>query len=155
MMCECGSGRHNPLHVKTLTFVMKKTYAILGRFLLNQIFFLFFFFLLSLFAPLNGIQQLEDTSDTQLSVFFYLPFLCLTGTIFLCDTALPSWRFWLGTLALTTGSLRPKIGGICSRHFHSSHLKPIQTTSIIRTRTLSNLFAKRIVITFCKRELHV
>ena len=42
-----------------------------------------------------------------------------------------------------------------SRHFHSSHLKPIQTTSVIRTRTLSNLFAKRIVIPFCKRELHV
>ena len=41
-----------------------------------------------------------------------------------------------------------------SRHFHSSHLKPIQTTSIIRTRMLSNLFAKRIVIPFCKRELH-
>ena len=40
------------------------------------------------------------------------------------------------------------------RHFHSSHLKPIQTTSVIRTRTLSNLFAKRIVIPFCKRELH-
>jgi hypothetical protein len=106
MMCECGSGRHNPLHVKTLTFVMKKTYAILGRFLLNQIFFLFFFFLLSLFAPLNGIQQLEDTSDTQLSGSFYLLF-CALRAQFLCDTALPLWRFWLGTLALTTGSLRP------------------------------------------------
>jgi hypothetical protein len=30
-----------------------------------QVFFLFSFFLLSLFAPPNGIQQLEDTSDTQ------------------------------------------------------------------------------------------
>ncbi len=50
------------------------------------------------------------------------------GHNFLCDTALPSWRFWLGTLALTTGSLRPKIGGICSRHFHSSHLKPIHSS---------------------------
>jgi len=27
--------------------------------------FFFLFFLLSLFAPLNGIQQLEDISDTQ------------------------------------------------------------------------------------------
>jgi len=35
-------------------------------------FFFFSFFLLSLFAPLNGIQQLEDTSDTQLSGSFYL-----------------------------------------------------------------------------------
>jgi len=41
-----------------------------------------------------------------------------------------------------------------SRHFHSSHLKPIQTTSVIRTRTLSNLFAKRIMIPFCKHKLH-
>ena len=41
-----------------------------------------------------------------------------------------------------------------SHHLHSSHLKPIHTTSVIRTRTLSNLFAKRIVIPFCKRELH-
>jgi hypothetical protein len=32
---------------------------------------------------------------------------------------------------------------VISRHFHSSHLKPIQTTSVIRTRTLSNLFAKK------------
>jgi len=41
-----------------------------------------------------------------------------------------------------------------SHHFHSSQLKPIHTTSVIRTRTLSNLFAKRIVIPFCKCELH-
>jgi len=41
-----------------------------------------------------------------------------------------------------------------SRHFHSSHLKPIETTNVIRTRTLSNLCAKRIVIPFHKRELH-
>jgi len=68
------------------------------------------FFLLSLFAPLNGIQQLEDISDTWLSVFFYQPF-CALWAQFLCDTALPSWHFWLGTLALPTWSLRPKIGG--------------------------------------------
>ena len=65
-------------------------------------------------------------------------------------------HFWLGTLAcfyyreFKTDNWRVHI----SRHFHSSHLKPIQTTSVIRTRTLSNLFAKRIVIPFCKRELH-
>jgi len=49
--------------------------------LLNEIFFLFsfFFVLLSLFAPLNGIQQLEDTSDTQLSGSFYLPFFVPYG----------------------------------------------------------------------------
>ena len=41
-----------------------------------------------------------------------------------------------------------------SRHLYSSHLKPIHTSSVICTRTLSNLFAKRIVIPFCKRELH-
>jgi len=65
--------------------------------LLNKkIFLFFFFFLLSLFAPLNGIQQLEDISDTQLSGFFYL-FFCALRAQFLCDTALPSWHFWLGT----------------------------------------------------------
>jgi hypothetical protein len=32
---------------------------------------------------------------------------------------------------------------VISCHFHSSHLKPIQTTSVICTRTLSNLFAKK------------
>ena len=68
------------------------------RFYLTM-FFLFSFFLLSLFAPLNGIQQLEDISDTHLSGSFYLPFLYPTGTKILCDTALLSWRFWLGTLA--------------------------------------------------------
>ena len=30
-----------------------------------------------------------------------------------------------------------------SRHFYSIHLKPTQTTSVIRTRTSSNLFAKK------------
>ena len=30
-----------------------------------------------------------------------------------------------------------------SRHFHSIHLKPTKTTSVIRTRTSSNLFAKK------------
>jgi len=78
--------------------------------LLNQRFFFFLFFLLSLFVPLNGIQQLEDVSDTQLSGSFYLPFRALRAQI-MCDTALPSWCFWLGTLALTTGSLSTKIGG--------------------------------------------
>ncbi len=81
-----------------------------GRFYLTKDFSFFLFFLLSLFAPLNGIQQLEDISDTQLSGTFYLPFYALRAQ-FTCDTALPSWRFWLGTLALNTGSLRPKIGG--------------------------------------------
>ncbi len=30
-----------------------------------------------------------------------------------------------------------------SHHFHSVHLKPTQTTSVIQTRTSSNLFAKK------------
>ncbi len=124
--------------------------------LLNNIFIFLFLFLLSLFAPLNGIQQLEDTSDTHFSGSFYMPFFVPYGHNFLCDAALPSWRFWLGTLAcfyyreFKTNNWRVH----SSRHFHLSHLKPIQTTSVIRTRTLSNSFAKRIVIPFCKRELH-
>ena len=47
--------------------------------------FHFSFFLLSLFAPLNGIQQLEDTSDTQLdqvlSTCLFVPYghnFCVT-----------------------------------------------------------------------------
>jgi len=64
--------------------------------------------------------------------------------------------FWLGTLALTTGSLRPKIGGYT---FPGTSIHPILNPctlldSVICTRTLSNLFATRIVIPFCKRELH-
>jgi hypothetical protein len=47
-----------------------------------------------------------------------------------------------------------KLAGTYFPSLHSSHLKPIQTTSAIPTRTLSNLFAKRIVIPFCTRELH-
>jgi len=80
---------------------LRKTFAICGRFYLTKdfSFFLFSFFLLSLFAPLNGIQQLEDISDTQVSGSFYLPFCALRAQ-------------------------------------------------------LSNLFAKRIVIPFCKHELH-
>jgi hypothetical protein len=90
---------------------MRKTSAICGRFFyLTKYLSFFSFFLLSLFAPLNGIQQLEDISEKQLSGSFYLPF-CALRAQFLCDTALPSWCFWLGTLALTTGSLRPIIGG--------------------------------------------
>ncbi len=80
-----------------------KTLAITTVFL-----FFFFFFLLSLFAPLNGIQHIEDTSDTHCQ--FFLPTFCALRAQFPCDTALPTWRFCLGTLALTTGSLRPKIG---------------------------------------------
>jgi hypothetical protein len=45
-----------------------------------------------------------------------------------------------------------KLAGTYFLSLHSSHLKPIQTTSVICTRTLSNLFAKRIEIPFCKRE---
>ncbi len=99
-------GWHNPR--ENLTFIMEKNLSHMVQVLLNKdfSFFLFFFFLLSLFAPLNGIQQLEDISDTRLSGFFYLPF-CAIRAQFLCDTALPTWHFWLGTLALTTGSLRP------------------------------------------------
>ena len=106
-------------HVKPLIFDMRKTSAILGRFISslssthvqaqqsaavrfarkylffsqqqkiskkNFLFlFLFSFFLLSLFAPLNGIQQLEDTSDTQLdqvlSTCLFVPYghnFCVT-----------------------------------------------------------------------------
>jgi hypothetical protein len=86
----------------------KKPLPYVAGFYLTKSFFFFSFFLLSLFAPLNGIQQLEDTSDTQLlSGYFYLPFFVPYGHNFLCDTALPLWRFCLGTLALATGSLRP------------------------------------------------
>jgi hypothetical protein len=46
---------------------------------LKKIFFLFLFFLLSLFAPLNGIEQIEDTHGTPHSRFLYL-LLCPTGT---------------------------------------------------------------------------
>ncbi len=140
---------------ETLIFFMRKPSARCCWFYLT-LFFSFSFFLLSLFAPLNGIQQLEDTSDTHHSGSFYLPFLCPMGTNFLCDTALPSWPFWLGTLAyfyyreFKTNNWWEH----SSRHFHSSQLKPIQTTSVICTRTSSNLFAKRIVIPFCKCELH-
>jgi hypothetical protein len=37
--------------------------------------FIIFFFLLNLFAPLNGIQQIEDTYDTPRIRFFYLLFM--------------------------------------------------------------------------------
>jgi len=100
-------GWHNPR--ENITFIMEKNLSHLLPVLLNN-FFLFLFFLLNLFGPLNGIQQLEDISDTRLSGFFHLPF-CALRAQFLCDTALPSWRFWLGTLDLTAGSLRPEIGG--------------------------------------------
>jgi hypothetical protein len=73
-------------------------------------FFYFYCFLLSLFAPLNGIQQLEATSDTH--HHFFPPAFCALLAQVLCGTALPKWQFCLSTLALTTatGSLRPKIG---------------------------------------------
>jgi len=99
---------HNPR--ENITFIMEKNLSHMLPVLLNKRFFFFSFFLLSLFAPLNGIQQLEDISDTRLSGFFYLLF-CALRAQFLCATALPSWRFCLGTLALATRSLRPKIGG--------------------------------------------
>ncbi len=65
-------------------------------------------------------------------------------------------RFWLGTLAcfyyreFKINNWR--VHSSC--HFHSSHFKPIQTTSVSCTRTSSNLVAKRKVIPFCKSELH-
>ncbi len=62
---------------------------------------------------------MEDTSDTQVSGSFYLPFFVPYKHNF-CVTQ--PWFLVLGTLALTTGSLRPEY---ISRHFHSSHLKPI------------------------------
>jgi len=42
------------------SFFYEKTVRHMWPVLLNQRIFSFFFFLLSLFAPLNGIQQLED-----------------------------------------------------------------------------------------------
>jgi len=140
-------------HVKTL-FFSEKNLRHMRPVLLNKRFFSFFsFFLLSLFAPLNGIHKIFLTHDYQ--VFFFLLF-CALRAQFLCDTALPSWRFWLGTLSsLNYKEFKTENWWVhSSRHFHSSHLKPIQTTRVIRTRTLSNLFAKRIVFPFCKRELH-
>jgi len=97
----------------------------------QEIFFFFFFFsffLLSLFAPLNGIQQLEDTSDTQLDQVLSTCLFCALRAQFLCDTALPLWRFWLGTLALTTGSLRPIIGG---NIFPATSIHPILNPFIL------------------------
>ncbi len=87
----------------------KKPQPSAAFFLLKNILFFFFFFLLSLFAPLNRIQHIEDTSDTHCQ--FFLPAFCALRAQFLCDTALPTWQFCLGTLALTAGILRPKIGG--------------------------------------------
>ena len=80
-------GWHNPR--ENITFIIEKNLSDMLPVLLNN-FFLFLFFLLSLFAPLNGIQQLEDISDTWLSGSFYLP-CCALWAQFLCDTALPSW----------------------------------------------------------------
>jgi hypothetical protein len=97
------------LAITTVFQYMRKPQPSAAVFLLKNIFFLFFSFLLSLFAPLNGIQQLEDTSVTHYQLF--LPAFCALRAQFLCDTALPIWQFHLGTLALTTGSLRLKIGG--------------------------------------------
>jgi hypothetical protein len=129
-------GYHNcfPVYEKNISLL-------LPCFPLKTIFiFLFSFFLQSLFAPLNGIQQLEDISDSRYQ--FFLPAFCALRAQFLCDTALLTWRFCLGTLALTTGSLRPKIGRNKFLPLNSFPLKPIQTTSVICTRTSSNLFAK-------------
>jgi hypothetical protein len=98
-------GYHNcfPVYEKNISLL-------LPLFSLTSIFSFFFsFFLQSLFAPLNVIQQLEDISDTRYQ--FFLPAFCALRAQFLCGTALLTWRFNLGTLALTTGSLRPKIGG--------------------------------------------
>ncbi len=59
-------------------------------------------------------------------------------------------RFWLGTLAcFYYREFKTDNWWVhSSRHFHSSHLKLIKTTSIIRTRTLSNLFAKKNIDSF-------
>jgi hypothetical protein len=82
---------------------MRKTSAICCQFLQKKNFFSFF--LLSLFVPLNGIQQLEDTCDTCYQ--FILPAFCTLWAQFLCGTALPTWQFCLGTLAIT---LAGKVG---------------------------------------------
>jgi hypothetical protein len=52
-------GYHNcfPVYEKNISLL-------LTFFSLKSIFSFFFFFSASLFAPLNGIQQLEDISDT-------------------------------------------------------------------------------------------
>jgi hypothetical protein len=98
-------GYHNcfPVYEKNISLLLL-------FFFLKTIFFLSFsFFLQSLFALLNGIQQLEDNSDTRYQ--FFLPAFCALQAQFLCHTALLTWQFCVGTLALNTGSLRPKIGG--------------------------------------------
>ncbi len=73
-------GYHNcfPVYEKNISFL-------LPFFSLKTIvFFLFSFFLQSLFAPLNGIQQLEDISDTRYQ--FFLPAFCALRAQFLCDS---------------------------------------------------------------------
>jgi hypothetical protein len=99
------------LAITTVFQYMRKHQPSAAVVFLNNNFFSFFFpfFLQSLFAPLNGIQQLEDISDTRYQ--FFLPAFCALRAQFLCDTALLTWQFCIGTLAFTTGSLRPKIGG--------------------------------------------
>ncbi len=64
------------LAITTVFQYMRKTSAFCCHFFHRNIFFLSFFsfFLQSLFASLNGIQQLEEISDTRYQ-FFYLPFV--------------------------------------------------------------------------------
>ncbi len=91
------------LAITTVFQYMRKTSAFWCHFLLN------FFFVLRLFVPLNTMQQLKDTCDTRYQ--FILPACCALRAQFLRGAALPAWQFCVGTLALTTGSLRSKIGG--------------------------------------------
>jgi len=100
---------HNPR--ESITFIMEKNLSHMWPVLLNKRHSFFSFFLLSLFAPLNVVQQLEEVSDTRLSVFFLPAFLCPYGHNFCVTQPCHHGVFWLGTLALTTGSLRSKIGG--------------------------------------------
>ncbi len=117
ILMEKCTGTFFSLSSKTLAnttvfqYIWEKHQPSAAVFFLTNNFFLsfFLFFLQSLFAPLNGIQQLGDISDTRYQLF--LPAFCALRAQFLCDTALLTWQFCLGTLALTTGSLRPKMGG--------------------------------------------
>jgi hypothetical protein len=81
------------LAITTVFQYMRKTSALCCHCFPKQQFFLsfFLFFLQSLFAPLNGIQQLEDISDTCYQ--FFLTAFCALRAQFLCDTALLTWQF--------------------------------------------------------------
>jgi len=88
--------------------------------LLNTRFFFFSFFLPSLFAPLNGIQQLEDISDTQLPGSFYLLFVPY-GHNFYVWHSLAIMAFLVRHSSLNYREFKTENWRVhSSRHLHSS-----------------------------------